>query len=164
MAKTLTPEQTADCAAIISTVDAVGFYADQRDWDRVKDQFSPSGAILDYRSMEGIGSEPAPQPREDIIAAWRTVLPGYDLTRHVMSNHQVTLNGDSAIVLSTIHATHVLNGEQWIFLGDYEHALEHTADGWKITRMTANMRGEIGNNDLSRLATEKVAAANGQVD
>ncbi|WP_300057399.1 nuclear transport factor 2 family protein [uncultured Roseobacter sp.] len=168
MAQTLTPEQTADRAAIIATIDAVGFHADQRAWDRVAEQFSSDGVVLDYRSYAaasaGTDGEPAPQPREDIIAAWRTVLPGYDMTQHVTSNHQVALNDDSAIVQSTIHATHILDGEQWIFLGDYEHALERTDDGWKITRMTANMRGDLGNNDLPRLATERVAAANGNID
>lgn len=161
-AETFTPEQAADRAAIIQTVDGVGFHADRNEWDAVAEQFHPEGAMLDYRSYQnaaaGTGETPAPQPPQSIVAAWQTVLPGYDHTQHVGSNHQVTLDGDQASVRSTIHAVHLLDGKSWTFLGDYEHELARTEVGWRITLMRAHLRGQLGDEGLPELAMARVAA------
>jgi hypothetical protein len=151
----------ADRAAIIQTVDAIGFYADRRDWDRVVEQFSPHGVVLDYRSYAnasaGTDVEPSRQSPAQVVAAWQTVLPGYDYTHHIVSNHQVSISGDEAIVLSAIHATHILGERSWVILGDYRHQLQRTTQGWKITQMTANMRAQLGDNQLPQAAMEVVA-------
>ena len=163
----LTSDQAADRAAIVATIDAVGFYADRDEWDRVADQFNPDGVVLDYRSYAtasaGTGEAPAPQSPESVVAAWQTVLPGYDYTQHVIANHQVALDGDRATARSNVHATHVLGNEHWVFLGDYEHHLVRTASGWKIDRMTANLRAELGNPDLPARAGGRVAAGEGRL-
>ena len=156
----------ADERSIIATIDAVGFFADRGDWDRVAAQFHPGGVTLDYRShasaSAGTGSEPARQSPRSAVEAWQTVLPGYDHTQHAISNHQVEMGGDAATVLSTIHAMHVLGGDSWVFLGDYEHRLVRTDEGWRIVRMTANMRAELGDPELPRRAAERVARGEGR--
>ena len=156
----------ADERRIIAAVDAVGFFADRGQWDRVAAQFHPEGVTLDYRShasaSAGMADEPVPQSPRSVIEAWQAVLPGYEHTQHVMSNHQVTVEGDGATVVSTVHATHVLGGEHWVFLGDYEYRLVRTDEGWRIVRMTANMRAELGDPDLPRRAAERVAKGKGR--
>lgn len=167
MAQEMTPEQARDKLAVIETIDAVGFFADRDEWDRVAAQFHPDGAVLDYRSYAnasaGTDAEPAPQSPASIVEAWQTVLPGYDYTQHVIANHQVELDGDAATARSNVHATHVLGDAHWVFLGDYEQALERTDDGWRITRMTANLRAELGDTALPARATERVSAGEGRL-
>ena len=156
--------EAADKLAIIETVNAIGINADLGQWDRVVDQFTPEGVVLDYSSYAtataGTEAVPEPQDPRDIVAAWRTVLPGYDHTQHLIGNHQVEVNGDEATSVSTVHATHFLPNEAgedyWIFIGDYQHHLVRTSQGWKVDRMTANLRAQLGNENLSRLATERV--------
>lgn len=162
--------EAADKLAVIETVNAIGINADLDRWDLVIESFSPGGVILDYSSYAtasaGTEEEPQAQPREDIVAAWRTVLPGYDYTQHVMGNHQVSIDGNAATSISTVHATHILANDQgedfWIFIGDYEHHLVRTPQGWKVDRMTANMRAELGNADLPKLATQRVKDGEGR--
>lgn len=166
MATDYSPAEAADRAAIITVIDAVGFYADQNQWDRVAEQFDPEGVTLDYRSYAtasaGTAEAPAPQSPESVVEAWQGVLPGYDYTQHIIANYQVEIDGDSATALSNVHATHVLGGDAWVFLGDYAHHLTRTADGWKIDRMTANLRAELGDRGLPARATARVAARNGR--
>lgn len=135
----------------------------------VADQFLPAGAVIDYTSYAQAtagAAKPEPLPPSDIVARWQTVLPGYDYTQHQITNHLVEVNGDEATARSVVHATHVLteNGttDHWIFLGDYEHHLVRTRAGWKIDRMTANMRSQLGNPDLPQRAMARVKAAAGQ--
>jgi hypothetical protein len=159
-------QRLMDEQAIIKTVNAIGLYADFDQWDRVAEQFADE-VILDYTSYESAsagteGGNPETLTPQDVVAAWQTVLPGYDHTQHVIGNHQVEVTGDEATVVSTIHATHILENDTgenyWIFIGDYEHHLIRTEAGWKVDHMTANMRSQLGNPNLSQLATERVAA------
>ena len=167
MSADYTPQEAADRAAIITVIDAVGFYADRDEWDRVAEQFDPNGVTLDYRSYAtasaGTEEVPAPQSPQSVVEAWQTVLPGYDYTQHLIADHQVEILGDTATSRANVHATHVLDGDHWIFLGDYEHRLVRSEVGWKIDRMTANMRAELGNSDLPSRATERVSRGEGRL-
>ena len=96
-----------------------------------------------------------------LFAAWQTVLPGYDRTHHLMGTESVTVDGETATTTANIYATHILENEgedTWIFIVDYQHELAKTANGWKITFMRANLRAQLGNEDLQALATERVAS------
>ncbi len=155
-----------DRLAIVETIDAVGFYADQRDWDRVAAQFHPDGAVIDYTSYAQAtagAAQPEPLPPAEIVARWQTVLPGYDYTQHLIGNHLVEVAGDEATARSVVHATHVLieggATEHWVFLGDYEHHLTRMPNGWKIDRMTAHLRAELGNPELPQRAMARLEQA-----
>lgn len=161
MAEPISPAAAANRAEIIQTVDAIGYFADRRDWEAVKNLFHPDGAVIDYLSyVDGaiaFSAAPAAQSPESIVATWKRVLPGFDMTQHVVSNHQVAVEGDKARVLSTIHAVHVLDGDSWTYLGDYEHELAWSELGWRVTLMRANMRGQLGDTKLAERAITRVA-------
>ncbi|MEM7043222.1 MAG: nuclear transport factor 2 family protein, partial [Pseudomonadota bacterium] len=99
---------------------------------------------------------------QQIVDAWQTVLPGYERTQHVMGTEIVKVDGETATTLSNIYATHILENDRgenfWVFIGDYEHELAKTEDGWKITLMRANLRAQLGNPNLPALATEAAKA------
>lgn len=155
----------SDEQQVLNAINNVGYFADQGDWDQVAAQFHPEGAVLDYTSYANASagtSEDLPMllPAE-IVAAWRTVLPGYDRTHHLMGTESVKVDGDTATTTANIYATHILENEgedTWVFIGDYQHELVKTDDGWKITFMRANLRAQLGNENLPTLATERVAA------
>ena len=158
-------QEALDREQIIGTVDAIGIYADADRWDLVAEQFADE-VVIDYTSY-ATASAGAAEPKaitpQEVVTAWQSVLPGYDYTQHIIGNHQVELNGDEATAVSNVHATHVLEGEHWIFLGDYEHHLVRTDEGWKVDQMTANMRAELGNSDLPDRATARVEAGEGRL-
>ncbi len=163
------PEPSSDRLAIIETIDAIGYHADRDQWDRVAEQFNPAGAVIDYTSCSAAaagGAEPERLAPDDIVARWKMVLPGYAYTQHLISNHLVRIQGDEAVATSVVYATHIIpgapGGDSWTFLGDYQHRLIRTSAGWKVDRMTANLRAELGNPDLPRFAAERVQAGLGR--
>lgn len=166
VATTSAAADMSDERQVINVINAVGFYADQHDWDAVAEQFHPDGAVLDYTSYAkasaGTSDDLPTLLPQQIVDAWQTVLPGYDRTQHLMGTHIVDIDGSTAAALSNVYATHILENDQgedfWVFIGDYEHELAKTEDGWKITLMRANLRGQLGNPDLPALATEAVKA------
>lgn len=159
--------EISDEQQVLNTINNVGYFADQGDWDQVAAQFHPEGAVLDYTSYAnasaGTSAElPTLLPAE-IVGAWQTVLPGYDRTHHLMGTESVLVDGDTATTTANIYATHILENEgedTWVFIGDYQHELAKTDDGWKITFMRANLRAQLGNENLPALAIERVAAGN----
>lgn len=156
----------SDERQVLNAINNVGYYADLGDWDQVAAQFHPEGAVLDYTSYAnasaGTSAELPTLLPDQIVAAWQTVLPGYDRTHHLMGTESVQIDGDTATTTANIYATHVLENEgedTWVFIGDYQHELTKTENGWKITFMRANLRAQLGNENLPALATERVKAA-----
>lgn len=167
-AMTLTSAAFADLTdeqQVLNAINNVGYYADQGDWDQVAAQFHPEGAVLDYTSYAnasaGTSAELPKLLPFEIVGAWQTVLPGYDRTHHLMGTESVAIDGDTATTTANIYATHILenDGEDtWVFIGDYQHELVKTEIGWKITFMRANLRAQLGNENLPALAAERVAS------
>lgn len=159
--------EISDERQVLNAINNVGYYADQGDWDQVAAQFHPEGTVLDYTSYGNASAGtsaalPTLLPSE-IVGAWQTVLPGYDRTHHLMGTESVQISGDTATTTANIYATHILENEGediWVFIGDYQHELARTDEGWKITFMRANLRAQLGNENLPVLATARVAAGN----
>jgi hypothetical protein len=162
-----TPSYVTDRAQIVDVISSVGFYADQRRWHLVEAAFADR-AVIDYRSHGTAAAgqnEPQALTPKEIVMAWQTQLPGYLHTQHLVTNSIVTIDGTHAKATSQVYATHYLPNEKgddyWTFIGFYEHELQRTAAGWKITLMRANKLFELGNPELPQLAAARVKA--GQV-
>ena len=153
----------SDRAQVVDVINSVGSFADQRRWDLVANAFADE-VKLDYSSSETAAAGQAADtlPRDQMIRAWQTQLPGYLHTQHAITNHLVRIDGDHALAFSLIYATHYLPNEQgedfWVFVGNYEHELARTPEGWKITRMRATKLFDLGNKDLPKLASARVKA------
>jgi hypothetical protein len=157
-----TPTYLADRAQIIDVIGSVGFYADQRRWDRVAAAFA-NPAVIDFRSSQTTaagGTEPSRLTPQEIVTAWQSQLPGYQHTQHLITNPIVRIEGERAFVTSQVNATHYLPNDAgehyWIFVGFYEHELTRTAAGWKITLMRAYKLFDLGNPELPSLASARV--------
>ncbi len=130
---------------------------DQGDWDTVKESFS-SSVLLDYSSMTG--NPAAELMPEQIVAAWKGILPGFDSTHHQLGNFITGVNGDKAEVFCYGIATHYLadeNGNVWTVVGSYDLELVQDSDkNWKVSAMKFNFKYQDGNTSLPEKAMNKI--------
>lgn len=127
--------------------------ADERDWETTLGIFDEV-VLLDYTSMTG--GEPAMLNREDIIAAWKSFLPGFDSTDHQLSDFDVKIEDDLAQAMFFGHAEHFIGDEIWIVEGDYETELVRKNDGWLINKLKFDLSKQDGNLELPKLAGERI--------
>lgn len=143
--------------AIQGVVTQVFVATDNRDWENVEDAFNHQ-VLLDYTSMAG--GEPSELTPAQITDSWKTILPGFDQTHHALSNFNVTVSDKEATVTHYGNADHFIdleNAEEvWTVVGTYDHHLVKTSTGWKIDRMTFNLKYMDGNMNLPRIAQERV--------
>lgn len=143
-----------DMIAVKRTVDLVGLYADEQRWLELKPLFAEQ-VVLDYASMTG---QPAETLSPDVIVnRWKTFLPGFDRTHHHMTNHDIRIQGDTAVSISTVQAIHQIKGhETWTVYGTYHHKLSRFGSGWKIEAMRLNFSFAQGNTDLPQIALDRL--------
>ena len=73
---------------------------DRRDWDLLSRLFLPDATVGVPQSdpMKGTG---------EIVARYRRGLSKYEATHHMVTNHEITVEGDSARHICLVHAQHV---------------------------------------------------------
>jgi 3-phenylpropionate/cinnamic acid dioxygenase small subunit len=116
---------------VIDTCTRMAWHADQREWDELAEVFAEQVA-LDYTSLNG--GEPATLTPAQIVDGWRTGLGVYTATQHLLTNHLVALDGDSAVCTAAFQATHRKSDDSlWTLGGTYRFDLVRTSEGWRIT-------------------------------
>lgn len=142
---------TPDHAAVTTIVEGVGALADRGEFDALARLFAQE-FTLDYSSLNG-------QPAEtrtplDLMAQWAGVLPGFDRTRHALSNISVDVSGNTATARSEVEAYHWIGEGFWRVSGHYDYELAKSDDGWSITSMTFTLEDEEGSRDVFGPAIE----------
>ncbi|MDP9861905.1 MULTISPECIES: nuclear transport factor 2 family protein [Streptosporangium] len=142
-----------DRLAIIEVCTRMGWHADQREWDRLRTIFSDT-VTLDYTSLNG--GEPAALTPEQIVGAWSVVLGGFDATQHLITNHLVAVDGDTAVCTASFQATHRLanpfGSPLWTLGGTYRFDLVRADGDWRISGVVMTATWADGNKDLMALA------------
>jgi hypothetical protein len=82
-----------DHAAIVDAVYRLGLYADELRWDDLLGLLADE-VRLDYSSM--VGGVAAVVRSSELISGWRSYLPGFDSTQHVIAGVVVDPDGDGA--------------------------------------------------------------------
>ncbi|MGB3456707.1 MAG: nuclear transport factor 2 family protein [Litorimonas sp.] len=144
----------ADRAAIATIVESVGTFADTHNFESLAKLYDDD-VMVDYSSLSG---EPATlKSPQALMTEWASVLPGFDRTRHDLSDVHVVLSGDTASATADVSASHWVEGEMWRVDGRYDYGLERDPvdDAWKITAMTFTVEDETGSRDVFGPATEK---------
>ncbi len=148
-----TIQRTIDRDAIVDVTTRLGWYADQRRWDELPGLFADQVTLV-YTSVTG--GEPVTVTPADIVASWRAALGGLDATQHVVSNHLVDLDTDTAVATAQFIATHRLHDPHgdplWTLGGHYRWTLTRHQDGWRITAMTMTGTWATGNRHIMTLA------------
>ena len=150
-------EGSMNNSQITETVNKLFISVDNRDWENVKLIFSDT-VLLDYTSMAG--GQPATLTSSQIIDSWNGILPGFDNTHHQLGNYLIETDSDLAKVFCYGTATHYLANESknniWTVVGSYNLELKDINNTWRITKMKFNLKYIDGNNDLPKMAQERI--------
>lgn len=158
------PGDPYDTVARGATVDAltrVFVCCDRRDWSGLGNLLGDTVAV-DYTSLNG--GEPGTVRRDDLVAAWRGGLSGFDATQHLLGSFLVdTVTGAAATLRCYAIATHVLHaaGDRpiWTVAGHYDAELRRAGTGWQLTALTLHVDWITGNTDLPALAAARATTA-----
>ena len=101
---------------------------DQGAFDQLTDIFTED-AFIDYSAMGG-----AKGSRAEIIAFLKNVMPMFISTQHMISNYQISVDGDTATGRIMCFNPMEISGNPVFFLGLwYVDEYQRTADGWRIS-------------------------------
>ena len=142
-----TPMKSTDSeiAAVTTIVESVGALADRGEFNALGRLFADE-LMLDYSSLNG---QPAqPKKSQELMAEWAGVLPGFDRTRHALSNIDVDISGDSATARAEVVASHWIGDGFWQVDGHYDYELAKADGQWTITSMTFTLEDERGSRDV----------------
>jgi ketosteroid isomerase-like protein len=109
---------------------------DSGDWGLLKSVFTDD-ATLDYSSTGG------PAGGRDEVVAWlEESLSQVAMIQHVVTNHQIDLDGDRAKVRAMFYCTVQVPGmDQMVETGGYyDEEFVRGSDGWKIQRLYEDNR------------------------
>ncbi len=132
--------------------DALYRYAegvDLRDWDLYRTAFADEIAF-DMRSYRdgSVGTMAA----DDWVARARHRFATLDATSHTMTNPRVAVDGDTAICLMNVEATHVVRRDGvdvWCILGGrYRDELVRVGDTWRISVLRLEVRWTRGDRSV----------------
>ena len=117
-----------DRQAIIELTTAYCWALDTRSWDDLDDVFTPTATAELGGTYSGI---------EAIKDRVSTVLTPLDASQHMVSTHQVRVDGDRATGRCYLQAQHVRSGRSWRAHAAGRRALRRPsscgpADGWRI--------------------------------
>ncbi|WP_449064609.1 nuclear transport factor 2 family protein [Planomonospora algeriensis] len=116
---------------VIDVCTRMAWHADQREWNELAGVFADT-VTLDYTSLNG--GEPAVLAPAQIVDGWQNALGAYKTTQHLLGNHLVAVDGDTAVCTASFQATHRRPDDTlWTLGGTYRFDLVATGDGWRIT-------------------------------
>jgi len=127
---------------IFDVVNGVAIYADQREWSSLRHLYADD-VTVDYSSLMGGG--PISLKADDLIAGWESGLTRYTATHHLLGNHRLTMQGEGAVCIVYVQATHWLTSDgtpqMWTVKGWYDYRLRQNDGGWRIIqhKLTATM-------------------------
>jgi hypothetical protein len=127
---------------------------DLRDFDAALRLFA-ARVQVDYTSLWG--GTVADMAREELIAAWRGLVPGFDATWHELGDISVDVQGGRARASCAVAARHWIGSELWLPKGRYEFELVRE-DAWRIASMRLVMSEELGDRGLVARAQARLAA------
>ena len=152
---TIADAESTDVAAIKTIVESVAVLADGRNFEALEKLYADEVQV-DYTSLAG--GQPELKSPQALMTEWAGVLPGFEQTRHEISNIEVTVSGSHAVATADVIADHYVADLFWQVSGDYRYELVDTGDGWRITAATFNLGSEKGTRDVFGLAAENAAA------
>jgi len=129
-------DAVADELAIRRVIADYAWGCDSGDWALLKSIFTED-ATLDYSSTDGPAGS-----RDEIVAWLETSLSQLDMIQHVVTNHQIDLEGDRATVRAMFYCSVKVPGmEQMIITGGYyDELFVRTEAGWKIQSLYEDNR------------------------
>jgi ketosteroid isomerase-like protein len=114
---------------------------DTKQLDRLRDIFADDATA----SLHGVDCDGV----DAIIARIGGAITRLDATQHLIGNHQVAVDGDTATCRCQLHSQHVLRGteggDNFVVGGYYSDQLRRTPGGWRITHRVMAETWRSGN-------------------
>lgn len=135
-----------DRAATIDVVCKFAVSIDKRLWEDFASCFADEVELNTIRTGRWVRFE-----LPELMKLLQRAFESYTATQHLSANHQVTIDGDSAVVWSSLNATHYLrgavDGEYHQQVGYYEYHLVRDR-GWRITKVQQFPHWQRGNQQI----------------
>ena len=117
----------ADRLAIIDTVVAYATAIDTRNWDLFASLFTPD-ALWEYKAGDERHTGPV-----QIVGRVQPTIDLLDATQHLLTNHVVAIEGDTAAHACYYLAQHLLGDRRFLAAGRYTDELRRTDGRWRIS-------------------------------
>ena len=144
-----------DKAQIVTIVESVATLADRGEFSALEHLYDDE-VTVDYTSLTG-GEVELKSPQA-LMTQWASVLPGFDVTRHDISNVEVTVDGQKAVATADVIADHYMGDQHWQVQGDYRYGLQKEGDIWRITSHTFKLHQESGDRAVFGPASKRAVA------
>src|SRR5215467_3033029 len=128
-----------DRSHIANVIGSLAVHVDGQHWNQLLALFAPQVGV-DYTSL--FGGEAQAMTREDLIAGWQKLLPGFTRTCHVIGTPAVTISGNTAQASASVVAWHFVKEadlagrDLWLVGGCYEMAFAKIDGAWHIASLT----------------------------
>lgn len=136
-------EYLLDRQAISDLLIRYGMALDDRDWARLESCFTPDAQAI-YGGEIGLQ-----KGYKAIEKTCREALEPLDASQHIITNHEIEIDGDTARARSYLHAQQTKygmpGGENFTIAGTYIDDLIKTSDGWKIRKRELVIAWQTGN-------------------
>lgn len=115
---------------------------DDRNWTRLRSCFTPDAVAIygELGTQEGY---------EAIESTCRSALEKYDFIQHIITNHEIEINGDTARSRCYLHAQHTKKGaeggDNLTIGGMYLDEIVRTPAGWRICKRELCFLWQEGN-------------------
>ncbi len=145
---------TPDEAAIKTIVESVANLADRENFESLEQLYAQEIEV-DYTSA--FGGEVELKSPQGLMTQWASSLPGFDRTRHQISNIETEIKGNTATATADVTADHYLDEMFWQIRGSYEYGLVKEDGEWAIDKMTLIAETERGSRDIINKAVEQAS-------
>ena len=129
---------------ILEALAAVAAAIDARDWGTIRARFTPDTVAYGAHGIDGL------------ITQLEAFIGGVGPTQHLLGNHRVTVEGDTARSLTYGRIHHVgagpMEGSFYECLGEYDDHWVRTDGRWRISRRWFEIRIELGDRAVLRPA------------
>ncbi len=134
-----------DRQQIVDVTLAYTYALDAKDWDALDDVFTVDATAFLTEELDG---------REAIKGRVTRALESLDLSQHMVANHDVRIDGDSAVCRCYLQAQHVREAApgppNFIVAGRYDDRFVRTSVGWRIARRELTIMWTEGNPSVTR--------------
>jgi nitrogen fixation-related uncharacterized protein len=144
-----TGDMNEDEKAIIDLTIAYTWALDTKQFDDLRNVFTPDATGM----LHGVECDDA----DAIIARISGALVRLDASQHLIGNHQVRIDGDTATCRCQLQSQHVKRdtegGDTYLIGGTYEDRLVRTPQGWRISHRTMEESWHAGNRAVVKPAS-----------
>lgn len=168
---TTTLEELALRSALVDSYNNYAEGLDSKNWPLVRDCFADE-VLIDYGEISAAtGAPDKPRRADDWMKHLKSVINGFDITRHTITNHRVAISDGAISCRAYLTADHVLfadpalpvvgDDEVVTVVGEYTNHYVLVGDRWKICKSALVVNWSRGNMALFATAPERAAKYEG---